>query len=122
MSTPADIAGRCAKAYRLQAAGASTQEIADQLGISVDTVLRDFKRYPSLTAAMTQQLTHRAAQAESAVRQAITAAQAVTEARPAYTLADDATAARWCADLRTAADQLAAAADAFADYYAAATC
>ncbi|MFD5507001.1 hypothetical protein ACFWIB_04390 [Streptomyces sp. NPDC127051] len=117
MSTPAGIAGRCAKAYRLAKGGASTQEIAEELGVSTDTVLRDKKRFPTAAAARAHLLAHHAAQAEAAVRQAVTAAQAVTEARPGYTIVDDETAGRWCSELRAAAEQLAAAASAFADYY-----
>lgn len=117
MSSPAEIADRCVEAHRLRATGASTQQIADELGVSKDTVLRDLKRQPGPDAGMAQRLAHRATQTHTVVRQAALAAQAVTEDRPAYTLTDDATATQWCSTLRAAAAQLLAAAAAFTDYY-----
>lgn len=117
MSTPVAMAERCVRVQRLADGGASIQQIAAQLSISIDTVRRDLKRED----AMKQWLTQRAAQAAAAVQQAVVAAQAVADVQPAYTLAGDETARQWWADLRAAAEKLTAAADAFADYYPCAT-
>ncbi|KOU48996.1 hypothetical protein ADK55_19205 [Streptomyces sp. WM4235] len=106
---------------QLAQGGASNRQIAAQLGVSKDTVRRDLSQEDAPATTVAQRLAHRAAQADTAVSQACAAARAVVEARPAHTLADDETARRWCAELRAAADQLAAQADAFADYYPCAT-
>lgn len=121
MSTPAEIADRRATVRRLAQSGASNRAIAQQLGISKDTVARDLSQMGDPRAPLAQRLAHQVAQAEQAVSQAYAAAQAVTDARPAHTLADDETARRWCGALREAAEQLVAQADAFTDYYPCAT-
>ncbi|MFJ9644846.1 DeoR family transcriptional regulator [Streptomyces sp. NPDC101206] len=97
--------------------GASTRQIAAQLGVSKNTVRRDLTRQVGPTEAPAQRQARRVAQAETAVRQACAAAQVVAAASQAYVLVDDATAARWGAELRAAAELLLAQADAFADYY-----
>jgi IS30 family transposase len=117
MSTPVAMAERCVKVQRLASDGASIQQIAAQLSISVDTVRRDLKK----DGAMKQWLTQRAAQTAATVQQAVVAAQAVADVQPAFTLADDETARQWWADLRAAAEKLSAAADAFSHYYPGAT-
>jgi len=113
MSTPVAMAERCVRVQRLADKGASPQQIAAQLHISIDTVRRDLKRED----AMKHWLAQRATQTASTVQQAVVAAQAVTDLEPACTLADEETARQWWASLRAAAEQLSAAADAFADYY-----
>lgn len=117
MSSPTEIADRCVEAHRLRATGASTQQIADQLGVSTDTVLRDLKRQPGPDAGPAQRLALRATQTHTVVRDAALAAQAVTDLGPAYTMTDDATATQWHRTLHAAAAQLLAAAAAFTDYY-----
>lgn len=121
MSTPTEIATRRAKVRQLKQGGASSRQIAEQLGVCKDTVLRDLRQADAPAVPVAQRLAHRAAQAEDAVSQAYAAAQAVIKARPAHTLTDDATAQRWCGALRAAADALAAQADTFAEYYPCAT-
>ncbi|MCB5166032.1 hypothetical protein LG634_14450 [Streptomyces bambusae] len=121
MTTPLTIEARRAQVRQLAHGGASNRIIAAQLGISKDTVRRDLAQQPAPAGSRTERLAHRVAQAEAAVSQACAAAQAVADAAPAYTITDDATAARWYAALRAAADQLAAHADAFGDYYPRAT-
>ncbi|MFI8278543.1 helix-turn-helix domain-containing protein [Streptomyces sp. NPDC085929] len=121
MSSPAEVAERRAAVRHLAKTGASNRAIADQLGIGKDTVARDMSQVDDPRAPMAQRLARAVAQADAAVAQASAAVQAVSEARPAYTLADDETARRWCGALRAAADELAAQADAFADYYPCAT-
>jgi len=115
VSAPAEIADRRATVRRLRQGGASHRQIAAQLHISKDTVARDLE---APVETMAQRLAHRVAHTDQVVSQACAAAQAVIDARPAYTLADEDTARRWCGALRAAADQLAAQAAAFADYYA----
>ncbi|MFJ9645000.1 helix-turn-helix domain-containing protein [Streptomyces sp. NPDC101206] len=121
MATPAEVAERRATVRQLAQGGASNRQIAAQLGISKDTVARDIAHWNAPPATPAERRARHLARADEAVRQASAAAQAVAAARPAYTLANDETARRWCAELRAAADQLAAAAAAFADYYPAAT-
>jgi transposase len=120
MSTPAEIADRRAVAHRMSQAGASSREIAIELGVGKDTVRRDLAT-TTPRQIQRERLAHRLAQAENAVRQACAAAQAVTDATPAYVLADDETARRWYAELCAAAEQLAQQAGAFAAYYPCAT-
>ncbi len=121
MTTPAEIADRCAKVRQLAQDGASTRQIAAQLGVSKDTVRRDLVRQVGPAETPAQRQARRVAQAETAVSRACAAAQDVAEAGPAYVLVDDATAERWGAELRAAAELLLAQADAFADYYPRAT-
>ncbi|MFI8106272.1 helix-turn-helix domain-containing protein [Streptomyces sp. NPDC086023] len=121
MTSPAEIADRCAKVRRLAQGGASTRQIAAQLGVSKDTVRRDLVRPDAPPQTPAERRAARVAQSEAAVRQAGAAAQAVAAAQPAYTIADDATAQRWCAELRAAAEELLAHAARFADYYPSAT-
>lgn len=117
MTSPAEIATRRATVRRLAQTGASSRQIAAQLGVHKDTVLRDLRQPDAPADDRRARLARRVAQAEEAVRQACAAAQAVEAAAPAHTLTDDATAADWCGALRTAAAQLLAQADQFATYY-----
>lgn len=121
MSTPAEVATRRATVRRLAQSGASSRRIADELGVSKDTVLRDLRQPEAPTMSRLERLAQRAAQTDTAVRHLSAAVQGVIDVRPAYTFTDDATAARWCGALRTAAAQLLAHADAFADLYPSAT-
>ncbi|MFD9368795.1 hypothetical protein ACFWA6_13975 [Streptomyces sp. NPDC060020] len=128
MTSPAEVATRRAKVRRLAQGGASSRQIAAQVGVSKDTVLRDLAQdAPAEPTPETLAQTRAAlraqklAQAEEAVSQASAAVQAVIAARPSHMITDDATARRWCGALRAAADELAAQADAFAEYYACAT-
>ncbi|MCY0943556.1 hypothetical protein [Streptomyces antarcticus] len=121
MSTPAEVAERRAKVRQLAQGGASGRQIAAQIGVSKDTVRRDLALPDEPVVSRAERMAQRAAQTEEAVSQLGAAVQDVIDARPAYTLADDETARRWCGALRAAADQLAAQADAFADYYPRAT-
>lgn len=121
MTTPAAVAERRTRVRQLAQTGASNRAIADQLGVSKDTVARDLSQLGDPRASLAQRLAHRVAHAEETVSQACAAAQAVANADPAHTLTDDATAARWCGALREAAALLLAQADAFADYYPCAT-
>ncbi|HET6356002.1 DeoR family transcriptional regulator [Streptomyces sp.] len=121
MSTPTEVAQRRAKVRQLSHGGASNRAIAQQLGISKDTVRRDLEAPDAPPATPAQRIAQRAAQTESAMSQLRAAAQAVDDARPAYTITDEATARRWCAELRATAAHLAALADAFAEYYPSAT-
>ncbi|MFJ4863417.1 hypothetical protein [Streptomyces sp. NPDC088748] len=121
MTTPEQVAERRAKVRQLAQGGASSRQIAEQIGVSKDTVLRDMRQAdatPDPRAALRAQ---KLAQAEQAVSQASAAVQAVIDARPSHMITDDATARRWCGALRAAADALAAQADAFAEYYPCAT-
>ncbi|WP_405436657.1 hypothetical protein OG373_06705 [Streptomyces avidinii] len=106
---------------QLAQGGASSRQIAEQVGVSKDTVLRDLAQPDPAVAARTALRAEKLAHAEEAVRQASAAAQAVIDARPSHQITDDATARRWCGALRAAADALAAQADAFAEYYPCAT-
>ncbi len=121
MSSPTAIATRRIKVRQLAQGGASTRQIAEQVGCSKDTVLRDLAQPDPAVVARTALRAQKLAKAEQAVRQASAAAQAVIDARPAYQITDDETARRWCGALRAAADALAAQADAFAEYYPCAT-
>ncbi|WP_328620707.1 hypothetical protein [Streptomyces sp. NBC_00354] len=125
MTSPAEVATRRARVRQLAQSGASSRQIADELGVSKDTVLRDLRQSDAPVEAPpetpAQRRAARLAQAEEAVRQASAAVQAVIEARPSHTITDDETARRWCGALRNAADALAAQADAFAEYYPCAT-
>ncbi|MGW2438763.1 hypothetical protein ACWCY1_18775 [Streptomyces goshikiensis] len=121
MTSPAEIADRRTRVRQLAQTGASSRQIADQLGVGKDTVLRDLRQQDAAPQSQRDRLARRVAQAEEAVRQACAAAQAVTDARPAYAFTDDETAERWRRTLRTAAAQLDAAVGAFADYYPCAT-
>ncbi|MFD4245082.1 hypothetical protein ACFWP3_26365 [Streptomyces sp. NPDC058525] len=125
MTTPAEIADRRARVRQLAQGGASNRAIAAKLGVSKDTVARDLAHTPDPVAppvvSQRERLAQRVAHAERAVRQASAAAGAVAYVRPAAVFTDDATAERWWRTLREAADQLGAAADAFAAHYPAAT-
>lgn len=121
MTSPAKVADRRATVYRLAQGGASTRQIAAQIGVSKDTVRRDLAAQEAPVTPAAQLRASRVAQAEAAVSQACAAAQAVADAQPAYSPADDETAAHWYGALRAAAAQLVAQADAFADYYPCAT-
>ncbi|WP_405423549.1 helix-turn-helix domain-containing protein [Streptomyces erythrochromogenes] len=125
MSTPTEIAERRTRVRHLAQSGASNRRIADALGVSKDTVRRDLAAEPDPdeppVVSQRERLAQRVAHAERAVSQACAAAQAVAYVRPAAVFTDDATAERWWRTLREAADQLGAAADAFAAYYPAAT-
>lgn len=121
MTTPAQVAERRAKVRQLAQGGASSRQIAEQIGVSKDTVLRDLAKPEAPAPTPAERRAQRVAQTEQAVSQVGAAVQAAIEARPAYTLADDDTARRWCGALRAAADALAAQADAFAEYYPCAT-
>ncbi|MFE3786965.1 hypothetical protein [Streptomyces goshikiensis] len=121
MSSPAEISDRRTRVRQLAQTGASSRQIADQLGVGKDTVLRDLRQQDAAPQSQRDRLARRVAQAEEAVRQACAAAQGVTDARPAYAFTDDETAERWRRTLRTAAAQLDAAVGAFADYYPCAT-
>ncbi|MGW6785375.1 hypothetical protein [Streptomyces sp. NPDC054987] len=125
MSTPTEIAERRTRVRQLAQGGASNRRIADELGVSKDTVRRDLAHTPDPVEphVMSQRelLAQRVAHAERAVSQACAAAAAVAYVRPAAVLADAATAERWWRTLREAAAQLGAAADAFAAHYPAAT-
>ncbi|MFE5296419.1 helix-turn-helix domain-containing protein [Streptomyces sp. NPDC056632] len=114
MTTPTEVAQRRAAVRRLAAQDLSNRAIAEQLGISKDTVARDL-RAPALS--LRQLAAERAAQTDAAVRQACAAAQGAADARPAYVITDEDTARRWHGDLRAAAAQLLALADQFTDYY-----
>ncbi|MFD9519328.1 helix-turn-helix domain-containing protein [Streptomyces sp. NPDC059979] len=121
MTTPTAVAERRTRVRQLAQGGASSRQIAEQLGVSKDTVLRDLAKPEALAQTRTELRAQKLAQAEQAVSQACAAVQAVADARPAYQMTDDETARRWCGALRAAADALAAQADAFADYYPCAT-
>ncbi|WP_159050765.1 hypothetical protein [Streptomyces sp. IMTB 1903] len=125
MSTPTEIAERRTRVRQMAQGGASNRRIADELGVSKDTVRRDLAAEPDPVElpvmSQRERLAQRVAHAERAVSQACAAAGAVAYVRPAAVLTDDATAERWWRTLREAADQLGAAADAFAAYYPAAT-
>ncbi|MFJ9939348.1 hypothetical protein [Streptomyces erythrochromogenes] len=132
MSTPTVIAERRTRVRQLAQGGASNRAIAAELGVSKDTVARDLAHVPDPVeppkepveppvVSQRERLAQRVAHAERAVSQACAAAQAVAYVRPAAVFTDDATAERWRRTLREAADQLGAAADAFAAYYPAAT-
>lgn len=101
--------------------GVPTRQIATELGVSKDTVLRDLRQPNPQPMTRAERLTHRMAQTEQAVNDVSAAVQGAVDARPGYTLTDDATAARWCAELRAAADALAELAAQFADCYPHAT-
>ncbi|WP_327413214.1 hypothetical protein [Streptomyces sp. NBC_01233] len=121
MTTPTEIATRRAKVRQLAQGGASSREIAAQIGVSKDTVLRDLAKPEALAHTRAALRARKLAQAEQAVSQASAAVQAVIDARPSHMITDDATARRWCGALRAAADALAEQADAFAEYYPCAT-
>lgn len=121
MSTPTAVAERRIRVRQLAQGGASSREIAEQVGCSKDTVLRDLAQPDPAVAARSALRTQKLAQAEQAVSQASAAAHAVIAARPSHMITDDAAARRWCGALRAAADALAAQADAFAEYYPCAT-
>ncbi|WP_371588259.1 hypothetical protein [Streptomyces virginiae] len=106
---------------QLAQGGASSREIAKEVGVSKDTVLRDLAQPDDIATARAALRAEKLAHAEETVRQAGAAAQAVIDARPSHQITDDATARRWCGALRAAADALAAQADAFAEYYPCAT-
>ncbi|MGW6979965.1 hypothetical protein ACWGE1_11035 [Streptomyces sp. NPDC054932] len=106
---------------QLAQGGASSREIAEQVGCSKDTVLRDLAQPDPTVAARTALRAEKLAHAEEAVRQASAAAQAVIGARPSHQITDDETARRWCGALRAAAAALAAQADAFSECYPCAT-
>ncbi|MGW2040506.1 hypothetical protein [Streptomyces virginiae] len=124
MSTPTQIAERRTRVRQLAQGGASNRAIAKEVGVSKDTVARDLAHTPDPVeppvVSQRERLAQRVAHAERAVSQACAAAQAVAYVRPAAVFTDDATAERWWRTLREAADQLGAAADAFAAYYPAA--
>lgn len=119
MATPTDVAQRRAAVRRLAAQNLSNRAIAEQLGISKDTVRRDLEA-PEET--LRERLAQRAEQTDTAVRHACAAAQSVVDMRPAYILTDEETARRWYGDLRAAAGQLAALAEQFTDYHPFARC
>ncbi|WP_327263940.1 hypothetical protein OG444_22830 [Streptomyces sp. NBC_01232] len=121
MTTPTAVAERRVRVRRLAQGGASSREIAEQVGCSKDTVLRDLAQPDPTVASRAALRAEKLAHAEEAVRQAVSAAQAVVGARPSHQITDDATARRWCGALRAAADALAAQADAFAEYWPCAT-
>lgn len=121
MSTPTEIEERRAKVRQLAHPGASARQIAAQLGVSKDTVLRDLAALDTPPATPAQRIAHRVAQTESAMSQLCAAAHAIDGAPPAYAVTDDETAARWRTELRATAARLMAHADAFADYYPSAT-
>lgn len=120
--TPQTRAERRATVAAMTEAGASTRRIADELGISKDTVRRDLDQMRAAATTPRQELQQRlrrrvalAHEAMSHLRQAVS--QAV-EARPGYCpLIDDETAAEWHAQLRDDAAALAALAETFRDYY-----
>lgn len=121
MTTPAAVAERRAIVRQLAQGGASSRQIAEQVGCSKDTVLRDLAQPDPAVAARAALRAQKLAHAEEAVRQASAAAQAVIDAQPSHQITDEETARRWCGALRAAADALAAQADAFAEYYPCAT-
>jgi IS30 family transposase len=121
MTTPAQVAERRAKVRQLAKGGASSREIAKEVGVSKDTVLRDMRQADATPDPRAVLRAEKLAHAEEAVSQASAAVQAVIDARPSHMITDDATAQRWCGALRAAADALAAQADAFAEYYPCAT-
>ncbi|MFI9063232.1 helix-turn-helix domain-containing protein [Streptomyces sp. NPDC053429] len=122
MTSPAEIATRRTVVRQLAQGGASSRQIAERLGVSKDTVLRDLAHTAPVPMTRAERLAQQTAQTEAVMRQLCAAVQAAGEARPAYTLADDATAQRWCAELREASGALAELADQFAAYYPCATC
>ncbi|MEW2135527.1 hypothetical protein AB0892_02765 [Streptomyces sp. NPDC005409] len=121
VTTPTAVAERRAKVRQLAQTGASSRAIADKLGVSKDTVLRDLRQPDDMSTARAALRARKVAQAEEAVSQASAAAQAVADANPSHMITDDATARRWCGALRAAAAQLTAQADAFTEYYPSAT-
>lgn len=121
MTTSTAVAERRARVRQLAQSGASSRQIAEQVGCSKDTVLRDLAQPDDIATARAALRAHKLAHAEEAVRQASAAAQAVIDARPSHQMTDDETARRWCGALRAAADALAAQADAFAEYWPCAT-
>ncbi|MFE7097007.1 helix-turn-helix domain-containing protein [Streptomyces erythrochromogenes] len=105
------VADRRAAVARLTAAGASARSIADELGVSKDTVLRDRAATAAPRRALCQEKAGRAASAMAQLRAAVTAA---VDARPAYQiLVYDDTAARWIAQLRQDVATLAALLETF---------
>ncbi|MER6484092.1 hypothetical protein ABT264_11190 [Streptomyces virginiae] len=125
MSTPTEIAERRTRVRHLAQSGASNRRIADELGVSKDTVRRDLAAEPDPVKppvmSQRERLAQRVAHTEQAVSQVSTAVQALVDGRPAAVFTDDATAERWWRTLGEAAAQLQAAADAFADYHPCAT-
>ncbi|MFD9515926.1 hypothetical protein [Streptomyces sp. NPDC059979] len=121
MTTPTAVAERRARVRQLAQGGASNRQIAAQLGICKDTVRRDLAQPEAPALSGSELRARKLARAEEAVRQASAAVRDVIGARPAYQITDDETARRWCGALRAAADELAAQADAFAEYYPCAT-
>ncbi|MFF4448942.1 hypothetical protein [Streptomyces sp. NPDC001502] len=121
MTTPTAVAERRVRVRQLAQGGASSREIAKEVGVSKDTVLRDLAQPDDIATARAALRAEKLAHAEEAVRQASVAAQAVIDARPSHQITDDETARRWWGALRAAADALAAQADAFAECYPCAT-
>ncbi|WKV74238.1 helix-turn-helix domain-containing protein [Streptomyces sp. PCS3-D2] len=113
------VEDRRAAVARLTAAGASARRIADELGVSKDTVLRDRAANGAPPATDRRALFRaKAGQAADAMEQLRAAVIATQAARPAYQiLVDDDTAAQWLTQLRQDAAALAAVADSFRDYY-----
>ncbi|MFE7804000.1 DeoR family transcriptional regulator [Streptomyces sp. NPDC057430] len=114
MTTPTAVAQRRGNVRRLAAQNLSNRAIAEQLGISKDTVRRDLEWFE---IPLAERLAQRAAHTDEAVRQACAAAQTAADHRPAYVMTDADTARRWYEQLRASAAQLAALADQFADHY-----
>lgn len=121
MTSPTEVATRRAKVLQLAQGGASSRQIADELGVSKDTVLRDLRQADAPPATQIERLAHRVAQADHAVRQACAAAQSVADINPASVFTDDATADAWRRSLRATVAQLVAQVEAFNDYYPCAT-
>lgn len=113
-----NLATRRATVARMTKAGASTRRIADELGISKDTVRRDLAAATTPREELRERLRQRRALAHESMRHLRQAVSQAVEARPGYCpLIDDATAAQWHTQLREDAAALLAVADTFGDYY-----
>ncbi|MGW2985442.1 helix-turn-helix domain-containing protein [Streptomyces goshikiensis] len=116
--TPQTRADRRATVAAMTEAGASTRRIADELGISKDTVRRDLAAAKPSAEAVRRRLRQRAALAHESMRHLRQAVSQAAEARPGYCpLNDDGTAAQWYTQLREDAAVLYALAETFRDYY-----
>ncbi|WP_158721172.1 helix-turn-helix domain-containing protein [Streptomyces sp. NRRL S-241] len=98
---PQDRAARRAAVAQLAQTGASQRRIADELGVSKDTVRRDLAAATSPRQRLHERLSQRAALAHDAMRHLRQAVSQATEARPGHCPGiDDDTAAQWHSQLR----------------------
>lgn len=135
--SPAELAERRATVAELSHDGASLRVIAEELGISKDTVRRDLKalerdsmRQPDqqhetptrdrATADATSPATRvaqRASEADHAMRHLATAVSTALGARPSHVIVSHTVARQWADQLTTHAAQLVKLAEQFEEYY-----